>query len=249
MNPNALFSSRLLIMALLLSLPPCASADTDPRLSHPIFQTDSGDARTAPEAPPVDDLIYAAHEWYLQAGQAMDGGGYDKAAELYRRAAEAGHVLAMHNLAVELRSGRHMKKSLPEAAHWYRKAAEMGLAASRNNLGDMYEAGDGLPNSPGDAVYWYTQSAMQGEPTAYMSLGDCFAKGFGVRKDFVEAFFWLTLAERNLPDGMNKRDTVASLAKIRPEMSLEQLDKATRRANNFRPLTQTPFPMEDRKTE
>lgn len=167
----------------------------------------------------------------------------------YLLKAEAGGPLAMHNLAVLLRSGKYSDSDFEGAAYLYRRAAEMGFAGSQNNLGDMYEVGEGVPKSTGDAIYWYTQAAMQGEPTAYLSLGYCFADGTGVLKDLVTAYTWLALAIDELPDGRNKEDALAKLTKVEEEMSGSEITSAKERAVNFHPLKEATYKLGDRVTK
>jgi uncharacterized protein len=52
--------------------------------------------------------------------------GAAEAAKLYRKAAEAGNVNAMQNLASLLRQGRGVAKSIAEAKKWEKKAKEAG---------------------------------------------------------------------------------------------------------------------------
>lgn len=184
---------------------------------------------------------------YAMARKVVAQGDMAKALEALRLVAEAGHFLAMHDLALLLRQA-NTKESFAEAAIWYRRASEwrgIGFAGSQNNLGDMYETGEGLPKSAGDAIYWYTRSALQGEPTAYFSLGSCFADGVGVRADLVEAYFWLTLAVRELGAGANRDAAAAKLKEIEKAMTTAQVAEAKSKADQFKPYYQTKLKMGD----
>lgn len=184
---------------------------------------------------------------YEMAREAFALGETANAVNMLRRVAEAGHFMAMHDLAVLL--GRaNTKESFAEAALWYRRASEwrgIGFAGAQNNLGDMYETGEGLPKSAGDAIYWYTRSALQGEPTAYFSLGTCFADGVGVRKDLVEAYFWLTLAVRELGAGTNQNASARKLKKIGKAMTAAQIAEAKSKADQFKPYYKTKLKLGD----
>jgi TPR repeat protein len=170
----------------------------------------------------------------------------DRAFDLYKSAAEKGHVFAMHNLALSYRRGTLTKVNYKEAFEWYLNAAKFGFAGSQNNLGDMYESGVGVKRSYADAVYWYARAAMQGEPTAYLSLGSVYKKGLGVQRDLVESAFWFILAKANLSDGLNLKDATSSLNEISKLMSSEQLKEAELRARLFKPLLQTRAKIGDR---
>lgn len=184
---------------------------------------------------------------YAMARKVVAQGDMANALKALRLVAEAGHFLAMHDLALLLRQA-NTKESFAEAAIWYRRASEwrgIGFAGSQNNLGDMYETGEGLPKSGADAIYWYTRSALQGEPTAYLSLGSCFAEGFGVRKDLVEAYFWLTLAVRELGAGSNQDAAAKQLKEIEKAMSGAQVAEAKSKADQFKPYYQTKLKIGD----
>jgi TPR repeat protein len=184
---------------------------------------------------------------YAMARKVVAQGDMANAIKALRLVAEAGHFLAMHDLALLLRQA-NTKESFAEAAIWYRRASEwrgIGFSGSQNNLGDMYETGEGLPKSGGDAIYWYTRSALQGEPTAYLSLGSCFAEGFGVRRDLVEAYFWLTLAVRELGAGSNQDAAAKQLKEIEKAMTASQVAEAKSKADQFKPYYQTKLKIGD----
>jgi TPR repeat protein len=184
---------------------------------------------------------------YTMARKALAEGDKANGLKLMRLVADAGHVLAMHDMAIFLRQ-ENTKETMAEAAIWYRRASEwrgFGFGGSQNNLGDMYETGEGLPKSPGDAIYWYTRSALQGEPTAYLSLGSCFADGVGVRKDPVEAYFWLSLAARDLGDGSNRSSALSQLKELEKALSANQVAEAKSKAEQFRPYYQTKLTIGD----
>lgn len=222
-----------------------------------------GLASTAPEAAKNDGVavskeaqekadaakqeMEALKALYVRARKLLDEGDTKQASDLFRKAAESGHPLAMHELGLILRHSGNAE-NLREAAAWYRRAAEYkgwGFPGSQNNLGDMYETGDGVGKSSGDAIYWYTRSALQGEPTAYFSLGLCFADGIGVAKDFTEAFFWLTLAVEHLSGDGNRGVASAKMAEIEKTMSPGQIAEAKRKAAEFRPYYQTKLTIGD----
>lgn len=159
-----------------------------------------------------------------------------------KNAANYGHVLAMHNLAVLIRAGKVPKLNNTDALYWYQQAAESGFAGAQNNLGDMYETGDGGTQSYGDAIHWYTRAALQGEPTAYWSLGLCYSKGIGVRRNVVEAYRWLTLAVSNLNEApLNHASAERELADVVQQMSPAQIADGKRLAERFSPLKQTEY--------
>jgi localization factor PodJL len=87
------------------------------------------------------------------------------AVALYRKAAGAGHVRAMHNLGVLL-STRDTPQDYREAAKWFIQAASLGLADSQYNLGLLYERGLGLEEDRKKAYFWYQIAAQAGDKEA-----------------------------------------------------------------------------------
>ena len=82
----------------------------------------------------------------------------------YARAAEQGHVKAMHNLAVlNIGGGR---SDYAAAAKWFGQAAEHGLADSQFNLAVLYQAGLGVPKDLQHAYKWLTLAARAGDAEA-----------------------------------------------------------------------------------
>ena len=63
----------------------------------------------------------------------------------YRRAAEQGHVEALHKLGRMYHQGRGVPQNFAEAVSWYRDAAEQGQPQALWYLGDMYREGLGVP--------------------------------------------------------------------------------------------------------
>jgi len=63
--------------------------------------------------------------YYCGSGVPVD---YSKAAELYRKAAEQGHVIAQNNLGSMYDSGLGVQQDSAQAVQWFRKAAERGYA-------------------------------------------------------------------------------------------------------------------------
>jgi TPR repeat protein len=76
--------------------------------------------------------------YYCGSGVPVD---YSKAAELYRKAAEQGHVIAQCNLGFMYANGLGVPEDEVEAVNWYRKAAERGYDGAQCNLGVMYSHG------------------------------------------------------------------------------------------------------------
>ena len=112
----------------------------------------------------------------------------NKAAELYRQAAEHHYAPAEYNLALLYEEGRGVPQSLPASVRWYRSAAEQGYAEAQNNLGRLYALGRGLVADAQQAVYWYRKAAEQGNVEGQKNLANSYREGRGVGRDFAKAF-------------------------------------------------------------
>lgn len=84
----------------------------------------------------------------------------------YARAAEAGSVAALHNLAALYAEGRGVGRDLGTALRLYLLAAERGFAPSQFQLGLAYLAGQGIVADRDKGLAWIRLAAGQGFPPA-----------------------------------------------------------------------------------
>ena len=85
---------------------------------------------------------------------------------LYQKAAERGHVRAMHNLGVLYADGVDGRPDYAMAAEWFRRAAEYGLRDSEYNLATLTARGLGVEKRPANAYTWFALAAAQGDADA-----------------------------------------------------------------------------------
>jgi localization factor PodJL len=113
------------------------------------------------------NLGYAPAEFYLaklyEGGQAGLKTDLVQARTWTERAAEAGDVRAMHNLALDYFEGAGGPKDLSQAADWFHHAADQGLVDSQYNLARLYEEGLGVARNPAEAYKWYLIAAGSGD--------------------------------------------------------------------------------------
>ena len=97
------------------------------------------------------------------------------ALEMFKEAAEEGHVSAAYNLAILYAKGRGCVINFPEAKKWYRVAADHGDVSAKVNLGLLLlgEAQDGA------ALMLFAEAADVGHAGALMQLGLMHATGQG----------------------------------------------------------------------
>ena len=111
----------------------------------------------------------------------------------YRKAAEAGNVQAMKDLAYIYEdgyAGLGVNKDRGQVFNWDRKAAEAGDVLYMAIVGELYEKGDGVDKDPQQAVVWYRKAADAGYIGAMTNLGYMYANGNGVQKDNQQAVAW-----------------------------------------------------------
>ena len=114
---------------------------------------------------------------YMKGALNLDGTGIRKDREkglaLRKKAAEAGHPLAMYNLAVEYQNSND-PQGLDKAVELYTKAANKGDVMAAQSLAHLYSEGHGrvglppFPVSKEKALFWYEKAA---------ELGSSFAQG------------------------------------------------------------------------
>ncbi len=130
----------------------------------------------------------------FQLGRALakgdDAASRAEAVRLYRKAADAGHVLAMNNLGSIYRDGLGVAKDNSEAVRWYRKGADAGSTDAMGNLGVMYRDGLGVAKDDAEAVRWFLKGADAGSADAMGNLGVMYRDGLGAAKDDAEAVRW-----------------------------------------------------------
>jgi localization factor PodJL len=86
----------------------------------------------------------------------------EKAKRLYKEAAEAGNVRAMHNLGVLYANARDIASALP----WFQKASDLGLKDSQFNLGIIHALGSGVKQDLAVSYKWFALAARQGDKEA-----------------------------------------------------------------------------------
>ncbi len=99
---------------------------------------------------------------------------YDQAIDLFKRAAQQGHPLAMYNLALHYRDGIGVPRDFGQAAEWFAKSAESGLVSAMVEHALALKTGRGQPDSranPRRAVEWLQRAADAGSLHAKYQLG------------------------------------------------------------------------------
>ncbi|MEO9496877.1 MAG: tetratricopeptide repeat protein [Roseobacter sp.] len=110
-------------------------------------------------------------------------GTLERAALLYKTAADAGDPIAMVSFGVLLQSGRGIHKDFAAAFDYYQKAAALGNGRALNNLGLMYARGEGVSQDHEHAAELFDHATKLGVTQAFRNLGVLYENGFGVPLD------------------------------------------------------------------
>ncbi len=98
----------------------------------------------------------------FQLGRALlKAGAGEEGLALYRQAAEAGYLPAVHNIAALYAEGQVVKQDLGHALRLYLLAAEAGFAPSQFSLGLCYLAGQGIIADREKGLSWIRLAAAQ----------------------------------------------------------------------------------------
>ncbi|MBL4850518.1 MAG: SEL1-like repeat protein [Planctomycetes bacterium] len=131
------------------------------------------------------------------------------ARDLFRRAAEEGHVQAMLDLAALLGSGGGGTRNRAEAARWFRRAADLGNAEAMYRLAVSYQKGLGVPRDEAQAAEWYRRAGERGHARGMFGRGLMLEEGLGVTKDEAKAAAWYRRATR-----LGHRGAIANLGAL-----------------------------------
>ena len=113
-----------------------------------------------------------------QAGRALDRlGRYGEAMEAYTKAADAGSMAALNNIATLHENGEGVPPSPETAFPIYVEAAEGGDTMAMTNAARMLEYGRGTAQDTGAAVGWYQKAADAGDGFAITKLVSYYIDG------------------------------------------------------------------------
>ncbi|KQP40064.1 peptidase C14 [Methylobacterium sp. Leaf104] len=109
---------------------------------------------------------------------------YKDAFAAYERAAKAGSISAMNNLATLYENGQGVKRSQAEAFRLYRQAGEGGNMIALANAARMLEYGNGIPKNEAAAVALYKRAVEGGDVASISKLVPHYTTGaYGFPKD------------------------------------------------------------------
>ena len=120
-------------------------------------------------------------------GVLLSGTVPDESISWFGRAAEAGSLRALKNLATAYSTGSGVPLDKAVASEYYRKAADLGDVDSMCVLASMLRNGDGIPVDKAGAADLYRKAAELGDPDAQYDLAFMLDVGEGIPQDRAEA--------------------------------------------------------------
>jgi uncharacterized protein len=112
----------------------------------------------------------------------------------FERAAKAGFVEAIGNLALIHENGWGVKRNPVRAFQEYERASRRGDIWATTNLAFMYLAGDGTEKDPKQGIQLLKRSAAANDPKALYNLGLAYENGLGVVRSLRNARKYMRLA-------------------------------------------------------
>lgn len=113
---------------------------------------------------------------------------------LLERQANAGDVLAQHELGIRYLTGRGVSADTLKGAYWIQKAAAQNLVSAEFNLGILYYHGWGVEWNPFSAYREFFAAAKRGMDEAEYVMGQFLTDNLVVPRNWEEAHRWVKLA-------------------------------------------------------
>lgn len=163
----------------------------------------------------------------------------------FRKSADQGDSVAQSELGDMYEHGDGVKQDFVEASQWYRRAAAQGDAWSQFRIAESYRNGSGVAQNDAEALKWYRKAAAQGMPLAALFLSDAYRSGtHGLAKDDVQAYMWMIIRDRvSQAIWAGQRDATDKkyLERYEEGMTTEQITKAKRLADSWKPQHEQPY--------
>ena len=155
-------------------------------------------------------------------------GNYEKARDLWQKAAGDGDVEAQVLLGMLYADGKSVNQSFQEAFKWFYQSAKQGYPLAQFYVASCYNAGKGVEKNDSEAFHWYRLSAEQGNAEAQYNVGAAYANGVGIARDDIQAYAWIYNSSLNGFEFANKY-----LQEIENRMTSSNLNKAKELAQSL----------------
>ncbi|HXX64357.1 MAG TPA: tetratricopeptide repeat protein, partial [Bacteroidota bacterium] len=110
------------------------------------------------------------------------------------RKANAGDVLAQHELALRYLLGRGAAPDTTRAVYWMKRAADQNYIPARFNEAIMYYHGWGVPWDPFEAFRLFRSCAQKEMPEAEYAMAQFLTEDLVVPRDMDQAYAWVKKA-------------------------------------------------------
>lgn len=151
------------------------------------------------------ELYHGEIRFQFQLARALDANKETpEARQLYRQAADKGHLEAQ-SVVAELNTAGYTSPSDQSAAvQRYRNAADQGDADAMYNLGRLYDDGEDVKQDYRVAMEWYVKAASKDHAGAMFSIALLYDDGRGIPQDYPKAMEWyLKAADKGHLSAMN----------------------------------------------
>lgn len=133
-----------------------------------------------------------------------------KAAELFKRAADAGNERGQYFSSDEYQQGDGVEQNETEAFSWCLKSAEQEYPPAMARIGEYYYYGFGIEQDFAKAVHWFEKAVSEGIEAAQYHLGLCYENGYGVDQSIKDALKLYTMSARRNEKSQQSLDRMAN---------------------------------------
>lgn len=112
---------------------------------------------------------------------------FERAYDLYQKAAELGNLEAMCDLGYMYLVGQGVEIDKAKSAYWYKKSADLGYVHSMRDIGQSYLYGEGVDKNGELAVKYFSLACENNYSHGTTDLAYCYLNGIGVNKDLTKA--------------------------------------------------------------
>jgi len=222
--------SRIILLAFLgsIALTACDSHDNNSDHKQLSANQDNDVAALQTEAEKGDRNAQFALAVRYQFGNGVKP-DFNKAADWYSKAANAGHLGAMNNLAALYFDGKGVERNYTKAGELYKQLADVGDMGATASLAGMYVDGKGVSQDYNEAMRLFLIAADHGYAPAQSSIGLMYKFGWGVPKDGIKAYAWWTLASEN-----GDKFATDNMSQLKQSFSSSDVEQAQKIANKIR---------------
>lgn len=132
-----------------------------------------------------------AAAFFTLGNYAESRGEYAEAFELYKSAAELGHLHGKFNVGAYYAKGQGVELNDEAARSWLLEAAEDGHMLAAFFVGTMFRDGLGGEKDLAKAVGWWARAAEAGVVEAQYELAHAYHYGSGIDQDMEKGLHWL----------------------------------------------------------